>query len=178
MTCPNDVLGSRPSWADVSNADIKLIGLHLRRAGVLTRPDENHNRTDTDVNYLKKRSSSGKRDIPVSNYAADVIEKLRRFNGNKKYILNSTGDKPIPTNLFNETLKRYCREAGVRAFSSHKARFFVATSLFEVGLSDFQISRYLGHSDTATSHIYDRRSKEIKVDPSILETCLGNLMSS
>ncbi len=138
------------------------------------RPDETHNRADTDVNYLKKRSSSGKRDIPVSNYVADVIEKLRKINGEKKYIVNSSGDLPIPTNLFNEYLKKYCREAGVRAFSSHKARFFVATSLFDVGLSDFQISRYLGHSDTATSHIYDRRSKAIKVDSSILETCMGN----
>ena len=139
-----------------------------------SRPNDKHERADTDVNYLKKRSSSGKRDLPVSNYAADVIERLRKINGEKKYIINSSGDLPVPTNLFNENLKKYCKKAGVREFSSHKARFFVATSLFEVGLSDFQISRYLGHSDTATSHIYDRRSKEIKVDQTILETCMGN----
>ena len=82
-------------------------------------------------------------------------------------------DKPIPVNGFNEHLKKYCIEAGVRAFSSHKARFYVATSLFDAGLSDFQIASYLGHSDTSTSHIYDRRSKEIKIDPELLENCMG-----
>ncbi len=73
---------------------------------MVSRPDKVSERADTDVNYLKKRSKSGKRDLPVSEYAAEVIEKLRSINGNKTYIINSAGNLPLPVNRFNEHLKK------------------------------------------------------------------------
>lgn len=104
----------------------------------------------------------------------NMVNLVKEAQESKKKI-NSAGNLPLPVNRFNEHLKNYCREAGIRVFSSHKARFYVATSLFDVGLTDFQVACYLGHSEASTSHIYDRRSKEIKLDPAIIEECMGNI---
>lgn len=141
-----------------------------------SRPSEECNRTDEDVPYLKKRSSSGQRTLPLSSYVVNIIEELRKINGEKKYILNSAGDKPIPTNRFNENLKKFCRKAGVSEYSSHKARFYVASSLFAANVSDFDIMNYLGHSDVKTSHIYDRRVKAVQIDNSNLESIMGRII--
>lgn len=138
-----------------------------------SRPGKDGNRTAEDVPYLKKRSTSGQRTLPLSDYVVNVIEELRKINGDRKYILNSAGEKPIPTNRFNENLKKFCRNAGVSEYSSHKARFYVASSLFAANVSDFDIMNYLGHSDIKTSHIYDRRVKTIQIDNSHLESIMG-----
>jgi len=137
------------------------------------RPGESGKRTDEDVPYLKKRSKSGKRTLPLSSYVVDIIEELRTINGDRKYILNSAGDKPIPVNRFNENLKKFCKRAGVSEYSSHKARFYVASSLFAANVSDFDIMNYLGHSDVKTSHIYDRRVRTIQIDQNQIETIMG-----
>ncbi len=40
-------------------------------------------------------------------------------------------------NRFNEHLRGYCKEAGVRYLSSHKIRFYGITSLYDAGVETF-----------------------------------------
>ncbi len=104
----------------------------------------------------------------MTNEAAEILGELRKINGNKKYILAATKvDTPITLNRFNENLKKYCEEAGIRYLSSHKIRFFGATELFNAGVDPEQIRRIMGHTNIAMTEHYNRTDGKINVDPEI-----------
>ncbi len=73
----------------------------------------------------------------------------------------------ITLNRFNENLKKYCEEAGIRYLSSHKIRFFGATELFNAGVDPEQIRRIMGHTNIAMTEHYNRTDGKINVDPEI-----------
>lgn len=50
-------------------------------------------KTEIDKNHLKAYRKP--QIIPLSDYAVEVLEELRKINGNKKYILNSKGEKTL-----------------------------------------------------------------------------------
>lgn len=71
---------------------------------------------------------------------------------------------PITTNRFNAQLKKYCAEAGIPYYSSHKIRFYGATALFDAGVEPEQIRRIMGHTTIQMSEHYNRTRGMIKVD--------------
>ncbi|MBR1742363.1 MAG: tyrosine-type recombinase/integrase, partial [Lachnospiraceae bacterium] len=57
--------------------------------------------------------------------------------------------------LSHKRLKKYCSEAGIPYRSSHKIRFYVASTAYN-GENLTAISRMMGHSNTATTLHYLR----------------------
>ncbi len=126
------------------------------------------NRVATDVEHTKGNTADGERFLHVSNEGAEILEQLRQINGKKKYILTATrGINPISLNKFNEHLKEYCSEAGVRYLSSHKIRFYGATELFNAGVDPEQIRRVMGHTTLAMTEHYNRTNGKINIDEEI-----------
>ena len=125
-------------------------------------------RTTLDVPYTKGNRASGVRDVPVSNKAKEILDELRKINGDKHYIFqgNRGAKFSINTNHFNEVLKKYCEECGVTYRSSHKARFLGISKLYEVGVDEAMIQKLAGHSSIEMTRHYnkDRRSTHIDKD--------------
>ena len=67
--------------------------------------------------------------------------------------------KPIITWTFNKRLKKYCEKADVPYHSSHKIRFYVASTAYN-GKNLTQISKMMGHSNTATTLHYLRDTNQ------------------
>ncbi|MBP5309197.1 MAG: site-specific integrase [Lachnospiraceae bacterium] len=89
-------------------------------------------------------------------YAAEVIEKLRVINGDKKYILNSAGELPIEISHFNNHLKNYCESCGIDYRSSHKFRFYGVSEAYSQGIEEGKIVSYANHSSVDMTRHYNR----------------------
>lgn len=157
------------TWDDYDAENKRLNITHQ----MVMKPGNGKNRTSVDVDHMKSRSNAGKRTYPLSDYAISVIEELRKINGQKKYILNSGGKDPIVPNKFNEHLKMYCREAGVREMSSHKIRFYACSAMYAAGMKEKDIQKFMGHSAVTTTRGYDRRIGKTEMDDEILQKAFG-----
>ncbi|RJW12147.1 recombinase XerD, partial [Lachnospiraceae bacterium AM25-39] len=69
----------------------------------------------------------------------------------------------MTTDSFNRRLKKYCKEAGVPYHSSHKIRFYNASTAFD-GNNLTTLSYLMGHSETATTLHYLRNVNKRKND--------------
>ena len=163
-------------WEDY-DPEAKILYLHRQ---MTDEPANGRNRVATEQDYMKGRTSQGKRHIYISDYAADVLEELRKINGDKVYILNAGNgsDKPIGTNNFNERLRKFCKAAGVPYHSSHKTRFGTITGLFEAGVDEKIIQSIAGHASVTTTRHYDRRKKATVLDDAIIQNIMGKSMIS
>lgn len=156
-------------WEDY---DLETREIFIHRQ-ITDEPADGRNRVPTEKQHMKGRSRFGKRRFMISEYAAGVLEDLRKLNGDKEYILQSGGNKPISTNRFNGQLKNACKLAGVTYKSSHKTRFGTASALFEAGADERSIQLLLGHSSPVTTRHYDRRSKVVRISKNTIEHVLG-----
>ena len=157
------------TWEE--DLDLDNMILHLQHQ-MVTKKQGNINRKTTDVNYMKRHSRSGIRDIEISKFAAWVFEQLYKINGNKKYILQSRGQYPITTNNFNTRLKKVCEEVGIRYRSSHKIRFYACSSMYEYNLPEREIQYRMGHSSVDQTRKYNR-SKNSKLDSQVVNDLFG-----
>lgn len=139
---------------------------------MVTEKTEFANRTTVCKDYMKKHSESGKRTLPISDYAALVLEELEQINGDKEFILQSAGDLPISTNNFNEHLRKYCHAAGIEYHSSHKIRFFACSNMYDNGLDEKLNQYFMGHQYITTTRHYDRR-KHKKLEQETVNKTFG-----
>ena len=139
---------------------------------MITKKTQNANRETVCVNYMKKHSDAGKRTLQISNYAASVLDELRKINGDKEFILQSAGLKPTSTNQFNEHLKKYCMEAGIEYHSSHKIRFYACSNMYENDVDERTIQYNMGQKEISTTRHYDRR-KPKKLDDETVNKVFG-----
>ena len=117
------------------------------------------NHTCVDVPYTKSHKKSGERYLPVSQKARDILEQAKQISGNGKYIFpNTKGVNPISTAVFNDTLKKACKQAGIPYRSSHKIRFYGVTSLYERNVPEYAIQYSAGHSTAEMTRHYRRIS--------------------
>ena len=78
-------------WEDY-NPDNKTLIIHHQMATDYESM-KSTGKTEIDKNHLKAYRKP--QIIPLSDYAVEVLEELRKINGNKKYILNSKGEKTL-----------------------------------------------------------------------------------
>ena len=121
-------------------------------------------RVDRDVPHTKSCKSQGRRTIVLPREAMDVIEELRKINGDKKYMLNGSRNAKfsIPPNRINEHIRKYCNGCGITYYSSHKFRFYGITRLYEAGVDEEKISYLAGHTTCKMTQHYDRSKSSKK----------------
>lgn len=158
------------TWADYNERERKL---HIRHEIIKERRNGKE-RCDVDMPFTKGGKDSGIRKIPVSNEAVQVLAELKAINGDCKYILQGQGNAAysLPENKINAHLKKYCEDAGVPYFSSHKFRFYGATQLYKAGVPLATISYYLGHSTIKMTEHYLRLTPE-DADNDIINSIFG-----
>lgn len=137
--------------------------------------DGTKNRANMDVPHTKNHLESGERIVPVSEEAKAILEELKKINGNKKYILQATQNAkfPVSTGNFNDHLRKYCINAGVSYYSSHKARFYGITELYEAGVPEHIIQYIAGHASVSMTQHYNRPDYTKEIDKRIWESIFG-----
>jgi len=114
------------------------------------------------VNQMKGNTSHGFRKQFLTDEALKILHKAKELNPNGIYVFEPNGEI-MTTDSFNRRLKKYCKEAGVPYHSSHKIRFYNASTAFD-GNNLTTLSYLMGHSETATTLHYLRNVNKRKND--------------
>lgn len=105
-------------------------------------------------NQMKGGTSRGYRKEYLTDEAIKILEKARKLNPTGEYLFEPEG-KLMSTDRFNRRLKKYCEECGIKYRSSHKIRFYCASTAYD-GKNLATISKLMGHSDISTTLHYLR----------------------
>ena len=106
------------------------------------------------TDHIKGNTEKGYRTQRLTDAAIEIIEKAKLLNPKGTYLFEPNG-KVMNTDTFNKHLKKYCEACGVRYFSSHKIRFYNASTAYD-GKNLTTISTLMGHSKVATTLHYLR----------------------
>ena len=147
-----------------------MLGAGLRRAEALTLACEAVNLDEASLRVIGKGDKE--RLIPLG---PTVVQPLREW-------LDVRGDAPGPLLVrcrkmdsfvqpdlhplaprgksLNSILERRCRQAGVERCTPHDLRRTYISMLLDAGVDLVTVQQLAGHTDPATTALYDRRSKE------------------
>lgn len=112
------------------------------------------------VNQMKGNTEHGFRKQYLTDEAIRILQKARELNPNGLYVFQPNGSI-MTTDSFNRRLKKYCLEAGVPYHSSHKIRFYNASTAYN-GDNLMTLSHLMGHSEVATTLHYLRNVNKDK----------------
>lgn len=107
---------------------------------------------------MKGNTSQGFRTQYLTEDALFILKKAKLLSFDSIYIFAPNG-QPMTTDSFNRRLKKYCKEAGVPYYSSHKIRFYNASTAYD-GKNLVTISKLMGHSQVQTTLHYLRNVQE------------------
>lgn len=142
-------------WEDINYSERTI---YLHRQVVTTRKlNDDLSFADCQTQVLsdmKGHTSHGFRKQYLTDEAMEILEKAKRLNPTGKYIFEPDG-RIMTTHSFNRRLKKYCKEAGIPYYSSHKIRFYNASTAYD-GENLMAISRLMGHSQINTTLHYLR----------------------
>lgn len=142
-------------WQDI---DYKNRSVYLHRqvtcARILNDDLTLSKRQVTVAKQMKGNTSKGFRKQYLTDEALNILKKANEINPNGIYVFEPNGSL-MTTDSFNRRLKKYCREAGVPYYSSHKIRFYNASTAYD-GKNLTAISHLMGHSKVETTIHYLR----------------------
>jgi integrase len=125
-------------WSDICNDYIRI-----------QRFVDNDNQIVEDI---KGHAKEGKRLMPLTPTAKEILDIVRQLNPDSDYIFIRNG-QPLSTCTFNRHLKKCCDELGIEYRSSHKLRFSTASIMYKNGMEETELQKLLGHTSLhMTSH--------------------------
>lgn len=142
-------------WSDI---DYEARTIYLHRQVTTERvlnDDLTFSKRKTVVSdQMKGNTSHGFRKQYLTDNALIILEKAKELSPHSTYIFEPNG-QVMTTDSFNRRLKKYCKEAGVPYHSSHKIRFYNASTAYD-GKNLVTISKLMGHSQVETTLHYLR----------------------
>jgi len=104
-------------------------------------------------NHTHITKSKKIRSVPLNNTAMDIIF-MRNIKAESCFIFTYNG-APIKQDFISHKFKKYVRKANLNdSLNFHSLRHSFASWLVQKGVSIYQISKLLGHSDIKTTQIY------------------------
>lgn len=107
------------------------------------------------VPRIKGNTDRGKRVLPMTQEAMRILQLARKINPCGEFVFMPFG-RLMQTSTFNKYLKKYCESADVPYLSSHKIRFTSCSMLYRSTNDLAEVSKVMGHSQTATTLHYLR----------------------
>lgn len=134
-------------WDDI---DFENRIIHIRRN---VTHDSNNSRFITG----ELKTSSGQRDIPMTQTAYDLLMDIKRQQASRKQkvisfefadhvFLNRNG-KLLPNSNYDRYLEKICDKAGIERISMHTLRHTFATRCIESGMNPKTLQKILGHAN-------------------------------
>ena len=124
------------------------------------------------VEDIKGHAKEGKRLMPLTPTAKEILDIVRQMNPDSDYIFIRNG-QPLSTCTFNRHLKKCCEELGIEYRSSHKLRFSTASIMYKNGVKDTELQKLLGHSTLSMSHHYLKNITEMDSTAEKMKAILG-----
>lgn len=124
------------------------------------------------IEDIKGHAKEGKRLMPLTVKAREILEQIRCQNPDSEYIFIRDG-QPLATVTFNRHLKKCCEELEIEYRSSHKLRFSTASILYKNGMEDTELQKLLGHTSLNMTHHYLRNIKSQEETAAKMEAILG-----
>ena len=145
--------------------------IHIRRN---VAHDSSNNRFITG----ELKTSSGKRDIPMTKTVYNLLIDIKRQQADRKQkvisfefadhvFLNRNG-KLLPNSNYDRYLEKICDKAGIERISMHTLRHTFATRCIESGMKPKTLQKILGHANISmTMDLYvhvtgDEKEKEMQ----------------
>lgn len=107
------------------------------------------------IEDIKGHQEEGRRFIPLTATAKQLLERIREINPNSEFLFVHDG-VPLATVTFNRRLKKCCKELGIEYRSSHKVRFSTASIMYKNGVGTPELQKMLGHTTLAMTTHYLR----------------------
>lgn len=107
------------------------------------------------IEDIKGHQEEGKRFIPLTDTAKQILSMIKQLNPNSEYLFVHDG-KPLATVTFNRRIKKCCEELGIEYRSSHKVRFSTASIMYKNGVGAPELQKMLGHTTLAMTTHYLR----------------------
>ena len=107
------------------------------------------------IEDIKGHQEEGRRFIPLTATAKQLLERIREINPNSEFLFVHDG-VPLATVTFNRRLKKCCKELGIEYRSSHKVRFSTASIMYKDGVGAPELQKMLGHTTLAMTTHYLR----------------------
>ncbi|MBW4843959.1 MAG: site-specific integrase [Lachnospiraceae bacterium] len=107
------------------------------------------------INDIKGHASEGKRYMPLTPKAKEILAQIHILNPNSEYIFIRNG-QPLATVTFNRRLKKCCEELNIEYRSSHKLRFSTASIMYKNEMEDTELQKLLGLTSLNMTHHYLR----------------------
>lgn len=142
-------------WDDILGDDERI----LIRSEIVLRDDGTGRGRNkyVEVSHTKTGHDSGVRALPLNPRAKNVLSTVRRVYGAKgTYIFTGKSGTFLYETPFGKHLKDACEKAGVTYRSSHKIRFWAASSLASQGASIQELMAIGGWADSSTALGYIR----------------------
>ena len=138
-------------WSDFNESKSQIY-IHNQ---IVDRKDKNGKWCQIELDYTKS-GEDGDRILPLSKTALGILKSLKKLNPWSEFILVNSAGTTIKTNKFNDYLKKYCTDCGIRYLSSHKIRFYAVTEQAKAGLDLLTIQHNSGHRCKTTTLHYMR----------------------
>ncbi|MEY8356761.1 tyrosine-type recombinase/integrase [Lachnospiraceae bacterium 54-53] len=124
------------------------------------------------VEDIKGHADAGKRFMPLTPRAKEILSEIRIQNPDSEYIFIRNG-QPLSTATFNRHLKKCCEELGIEYRSSHKLRFSTVSIMYEHGMKVPELQELLGHTTPAMTNHYIRNIRSQSETASKMGVILG-----
>ena len=111
------------------------------------------------IEDIKGHQEEGRRFIPLTATAKQLLERIREINPNSEFLFVHDG-VPLATVTFNRRLKKCCKELGIEYRSSHKVRFSTASIMYKNGVGAPELQKMLGHTTLAMTTHYLRSDRK------------------
>lgn len=143
-------------WKDV-DWEKREIYVHNQ---LLIEPEYNEDMTHAPrkqvvSDLMKGYTSSGYRHEYLTDEALEILKAVRELNPDGEFIFMPYG-RVMNTDTFNDHLKKACKACGVTYRSSHKIRFYAASSAFNDNIDIVEIGKQMGQKNVSTTIRYLR----------------------
>lgn len=155
-------------WGDI---DFQNRIIHIRR-------NATHDSTNNRFIVGELKTSSGQRDIPMTQTVYDLLINMKHMRSERKqkvisfefsdHIFLNRNKKLIPNSNYDRYLEKLCVKAGIEKISMHTLRHTFATRCIESGMKPKTLQKILGHANISmTMDLYvhvteDEKEKEMK----------------
>lgn len=138
----------------------KMLFITGQRLGETRQMKWEHIQGKTWVIPKEETKASRTHYVPLSNFALEILEEMKRLNGTSEYVFESTAKRGCPINWLQHSAKRVRDESKVSDFRIHDLRRIAASFMAKSGVSRTVLGKILNHKglagDDKVTAIYDR----------------------
>lgn len=149
-------------WSDIDFIDREI---HINRMES-REYDESKKLVPIVVEHTKKKSDSGNRFLPLSDYEISIFNTIKAINLKNSFYYNDfifcNSCKRTTIASIDRLIRKCCDNANIEEKSAHDIRRTVASEMYMNNIPLVSIQKYLGHSDPETTwgYIYDIVDKQ------------------